>query len=780
MTRPSMWRLAAVLLVAAMAAGDLDAQTPSTSSRNRRVWTGTIDDREVLLGEHDTTPIRRPVQYFQNVQVSFTFVSEDVPDRPGFTRWLSRQLSWTAYGYSASSIERYECQGSGSLDLGPADGADHTTPEQDERLRVPCKNITSAPNVWAFIKRPNPKVHLPDIDLGMTTCEPPRRWSVGGVRYTLAVAGADRQVTAVVDPDPDQASYQAFVPQPGRSLTLTARSSSGPVRFRFVLDPSGTSRFPGYATNANVDAPFRESHGLTDLPGGYANDSPDVIFLPRNFDRGEWSTVSSDTVETKEPQTSASVIVTALDYGAVGRLRAYAQAADCAAGWQPIVFRVGGHSRDSLAIPLDEDDNLMADALEDYRGLDAGADADDEPKGNGMAGDGLTAFEEYRGFLTRGSTCYTGPPPAPDPDLPMPEPFPDEDPAPPEESTAHFIRTTPRHKNLFVHVFDPELALYVEGFAWSSDLSVHLICEPHYVDNATRIVNFTLQRQGIRAWRGKTISQEEPQHGVYIEAIDFRPNGLGGRVLAPGETPDREVNAIGPPKFSEVVLIYKPWLEHIMRRMPDVPDYGWMVAHELSHTVGIPHHGDRVEQWQVVPGKRNITLALSPFQRAGGESPTAFTDEHQRVLRSEGLEALLAIPGTDCIERNRLYRNGQFAGCWATVIARRGQQNSGDFDCPIRYPFAQRHEAPGSAATYRWTDTVTAQDGSDPIRVDAWEGTLPRYQIERDRQGTGQLCTSTLGTEINASGAGDHNGDSAGKPCRDALVVNDLAARGVR
>ena len=51
-------------------------------------------------------------------------------------------------------------------------------------------------------------------------------------------------------------AYARFVPTPGATLTFTASVRSGTARFRFELDPDATSRFPGYATNADVDDGF--------------------------------------------------------------------------------------------------------------------------------------------------------------------------------------------------------------------------------------------------------------------------------------------------------------------------------------------------------------------------------------------------------------------------------------------------------------------------------------------------------------------------------------------
>jgi len=762
-----------------MAAGDLTAQQTSPPSQNRRVWTGTIDDREILLNEYDSTPIRRPVRYFQNVQVSFTFVSEDDPARAGFTRWVSRRLTWDAYARSWSSIQGRECIGQGTVDLGPAKAPDATTPDQDAQMLIPCKDW-DAPNVWSFIKVPNPKVRLPIIDMSMTNCEPTRRWSEGGVRYTLSVAG-DAQADAVVEIDYE--TYAAFVPEPGRPLTFTARSASGPVRFRFELDPAGTSRFPGYATNAKVDDAFFTKYNFGNLRGRYADRDPDFIFNPEHFGASAWSRREPGVVETRTAESATVVTVTAMDFGAVGRLRAYVESADCGGSWQPATILVNGQPREWIAIPLDEDDNLIADALEPYRGARSGADDDAKPNGNGMAGDGLTAFEEYRGFLVRGVGCGSETTETVYSDIVL------QNQSQLAGWSDQHVRTAPDRKDLFVHTADPELALLLPAFSAATDLDVHVICESHYVDNDTRTVNFTLHGGNMRTWQGRPIARDQPQHGIRLEPVDF----LGIRGLA---IPVTEGD-MGPPKFTRTVQVIKPGptsSSNALRGRLELPDLVHTIVHELGHAVGIPHHGDSVDttRWRLVLGRQNVTKWLSLQQHAGGPPDASQPDSlpgmpdayYAAVNGRQYLNSLLVEAGPDCVEgapNAVFFIKGQFAGCSADSIARRGEQNSGDFECPMRYSGSNYYEAPGSVAQYRWTALVEERIFGSlrfGALVDAWGGRLLKYRNDLDRDGKGRFCTRTNGTEINnLPGDMNHAGDTGrDKPCVEFLVVNDLAA----
>jgi hypothetical protein len=606
--------------------------------------------------------------------------------------------------------------------------------------------------------------------------------------HTVSVTVSRGQPDAVVEVD--RREYDAFVPEPGKTLMFAARSAR-PARFRFELEREGTSRFPGYATNANVDDAFFLKHNLTHLRGRYANDGADMIFDPDRFESGGWSRRDLHFVETRTAETSALVLVTAMDYGAVGRLRAYVESADCGGSWQPIPISIDGQRRDALDLPLDADNNLIADALEPYRGLDSGVDDDAEPKGNGMAGDGLTAFEEYRGFLVRGASC-AGPldsPGLPEPGLPAPEPFPDEEqPSGIPGWDDEHMRTTPRHKNLFVHTADPELVPIFESFAWASGLLVHAICEPHYVDNQTRIVNHTLQRSGARAWRGRTLSQGEPQHGLWVLPVDETTYGSLGTAI-PVVT-----GTSGPPKFTSYIEIRKPpsfrgqgrrirdAIERTNRSWSQRSNLAFVLVHELGHAVGLTHHGDRVENWRDIQGRLNVTPDVSPRQRAGGP-----VDYSRDYAIEDFPDQLIVDPGPECLETDEsaAFMNGRFAGCLTTEIARRGQQNSGDMECPMRYAFGGWYEPPNASAVFRYSGVATLRvqpTETDPaFKVDAWGGPLRRYRDDLDRLPRGRLCASLRGTEINAlPGHLNHAGDAGrDRTCADQIVINDVAAPGM-
>jgi hypothetical protein len=102
----------------------------------------------------------------------------------------------------------------------------------------------------------------------------------------------------------------------------------------------------------------------------------------------------------------ARVTVSCFDYGAFARLRVTAILDE----GKPTETRIpacleSNRSKYALTIPRDGNNNKIADDWEDFNGVESGLaaeDAETDPEGDGNAGDGLTLYEEYRGFMENG------------------------------------------------------------------------------------------------------------------------------------------------------------------------------------------------------------------------------------------------------------------------------------------------------------------------------------------------------------------------------------------
>lgn len=200
-----------------------------------------------------------------------------------------------------------------------------------------------------------------------------------------------------------------------------------------------------------------------------------------------------------------------------------------------ITVRIEGfRDPSSLDLPFDQNHNHIADEWEQgASGLaDAGADEDNRPEGNGVNGDGLSVYEEYRGFMCRGE----------------------------------HTRTAPFVKDLFI--YDPQNIGY--GMLGQSGISIHLVskgefCEEEGAENK-RVINCN------RAYA--TLGQ---QHLLFLRKAPV-PDGYMGIAWGHGD--------IGPPKQTRVVVIDS--------RKCKKAGPGWqelVVSHELAHGCNVRHHG---------------------------------------------------------------------------------------------------------------------------------------------------------------------------------------------
>lgn len=207
----------------------------------------------------------------------------------------------------------------------------------------------------------------------------------------------------------------------------------------------------------------------------------------------------------------------------------------------------------SINIPLDENDNHIADAApHDVVGNRLGDDGDGLPIGDGTEGDGLTAFEEYRGFMDcEDSECAL---------------------------TQH-TRTEIGTKDLFVWCQTPvDLGL----FQRASGITAHYVDGRYLKD---RIINHKSisykggDQYGVIIKKGvPTIKDNVPIIGGWDWAVR---DALGKAQVVNGVA-----DAPNIPKYIKEVVLN---LDSIMRQGYFLDE---VVAHELAHACNVQHHGD--------------------------------------------------------------------------------------------------------------------------------------------------------------------------------------------
>ena len=169
-------------------------------------------------------------------------------------------------------------------------------------------------------------------------------------------------------------------------LEITARIQERPEattegKFRFTLDE--VTREPGYALNAG------EKDDISpDLE--FAADQPGFTAPMPTGTSEAWE------IETTELVNETTVMIRARDYGAWAKLRCEVNIDGV---WHKCETERG---KDYITIPQDTDEDRIADLWEDEYGVrdqDEVADLDSKPEEQHSAGDGISLYEEYRGFV---------------------------------------------------------------------------------------------------------------------------------------------------------------------------------------------------------------------------------------------------------------------------------------------------------------------------------------------------------------------------------------------
>jgi len=322
--------------------------------------------------------------------------------------------------------------------------------------------------------------------------------------------------------------YQNFRPTAGdngargNSLDLIAKvqlSDGTPQQAAYFLwEMTQSSKEPGFAMNAPFESPG------TDFDFKLESGSPAFLTLDPTGQKAQ-------TVVGLATQATATIA--SFDWGAFGRVKVTAVMPD---GQKVVGFLEGDSSQTEVRLPKRAVDSMIADVWKSNNGITGADNSDNEtdPVGDGHAGDGLTLYEEYRGFIIDGN----------------------------------HVEGNPKKKDFFI--VNEEGQSYQPGiklFQQLSGLEVHYTLKRTEMSD-TRVVN-RYHNQG---------PHRVDQHGVLIVAFAGNPGyaeALGGP---------------GTPKSIAVV--------NLRSLPPDMSDHSvqyWAstLAHELFHACNVYHHGEK-------------------------------------------------------------------------------------------------------------------------------------------------------------------------------------------
>lgn len=338
---------------------------------------------------------------------------------------------------------------------------------------------------------------------------------------------------------------------------------------------------------------------------------------------------------TKEAVLEATVVVRCEDFGAYGVMTVTAD------GTEATNRGDGDKPANKVTIPVDENGNHIADQTpqdkdEFGNGAKASADEDGIPDGDGYAGDGFTAYEEYRGFII--SPEGTG-------------------------GKLMHVRTDTFTKDLFI--YNPD-GLDISLFRRASGLDVYLLPDPDLFNGAapnsdssptgeTQVVNFN---------RGYATGGA--QHGLRLVKDTSDPSLFG---VSRGDGP-------GTPKVVNRVCVNT---NNTRKQGQPVNRERRTVAHELGHSIGIWHHGETDQHKHDFPLPKAAPLKpLGSPPAKGGKKAESVAEEELPMQAENTGEDERPMQG----EKTGNQQTAEIVEISSEPI---GGQTSGVVNCIMRY-----------------------------------------------------------------------------------------------
>ena len=185
--------------------------------------------------------------------------------------------------------------------------------------------------------------------------------------------------------------YNSWMPELNNTIRFMANIQPPNLQGFFDFRLTDVSQHPGYCMNAPNPVPNSGKHSAS------WNDLRFLTPQPGISVSGSQDNIGTSTIKNSEQE----IVIISHDYASWGNLRCTAEIGISPgnAMFFDAVFSVDGKS--FAEIPKDDNDNDIADAWEHSSGAPTD-DLDEFPglSGNPNIGDGLSRFQEYRGFLT--------------------------------------------------------------------------------------------------------------------------------------------------------------------------------------------------------------------------------------------------------------------------------------------------------------------------------------------------------------------------------------------
>lgn len=516
------------------------------------------------------------------------------------------------------------------------------------------------------------------------------------------------------DPDDAKVEYENWRPRgsigkPGQSgnyLTVLATlqpkqnqsASDLPNVESFRFELIDTSREPGVAMNWPMVA---------------SDNNPDfrmaIYGSPGQMDKDgqEFDAISAEN-EKGFPQ--ASVMIDSFDFGGRSELRVTAKLEDGRTLYGK--FIKGENRYDEMLLPKRRNGDWIAEGWRrenDVVGLADDDDSEDQPEGDGDGGDGLTLYEEYRGFAAR-------------------------------KMKGGRVEGDPKRKDLFVlNLIGSDALAGIRTFEEATELRVVHKLDETELDPDYRVINAN--------------HREAPwltdQHGIVLKTVPQSGPGNSGddpNPLKPATTNFVQMPPRNDPNMGRDVYYIR---EHPF--FASMASYDLELAHRMLRSVGVAHHGegDEVAEFIFVPDYAKINTKERDMLLKVSKSGTEWVDlrfESGRLVSSTGSwrhrqlqENAKQFFGRsfDILNEFEQWQVMDISSTKYLAGAQSGE-HSGDEQCLMRHTVAKVYPARG---------LIKTQSGRRDTGIKTYYYLVDRQQSEGARLA---LCESPDGTGFNA------------------------------
>ena len=341
---------------------------------------------------------------------------------------------------------------------------------------------------------------------------------------------------------------------------------------------------------------------------------------------------------TQRPEKEYSITVHSWDFGSYGFLRSFANVnKKSSLEGKPVYISIPVKKTDithplgrlkkteyadnRVTIPHDIDENRIADggwivigAVKIPDPVTNNEDEDEKPVGDGFKGDGLSSYEEYRGFKTA------------------------------DAGVVQHARTNYKVKDIFIR---KDNSLNITLYAKISGLDVHEINENQYVDDKTRVVNMNFNAATHIVNQMGLKLADKGNHSSLL--------GIAYSINGQPTIPNQEIE----------IRVYSTRIAEVCRRRGLANKLAEkmqaVVAHELLHGNNVCHHGEGN------PEVEN-SFDLKQGLRSGNTSCVMRYDNVGTVLRGFDPEAI----GSDLCNSATGTGYNANSGAFGNTAAKRG------------------------------------------------------------------------------------------------------------